>query len=236
MMQKHFVIADIHGCFETFRYLLEEILQPGRDDEICLLGDYINKGPSSKKTLDYLISLKERWTNLTTLMGNHEKYLIDALSDPGSFHLFIEKGGAQTLKDFDVDSVRSIPERYISFIRSLDDFKKTDSFLLVHAGLNFGLVDPFQDKNAMLNIRNMEPIPTVFPMKIVHGHVPIPLKRILEQGDENRNIFLDGGCVYPQRKGMGFLVALELNSWKYYVKECIDDVANCRANGGQLMQ
>jgi serine/threonine protein phosphatase 1 len=43
-MEREFVVADIHGCYKTFRYLVEEVLQPSRSDRIYLLGDYINKG------------------------------------------------------------------------------------------------------------------------------------------------------------------------------------------------
>lgn len=226
-MRKRFVIADIHGCYKTFRYLLEEILQPGRDDQLYLLGDYINKGPSSKKTLDYIIRLKEYLPETALLMGNHEQYLLNAQANPASFHLFIEKGGGQTLKDFGVDSPGKISESYFAFIRTLEYYRKFDDIILVHAGLNFKATDPYLDRDAMLNIRSMgPPTPEFQSYTIIHGHVPVPLKRVLEQENRQacRDIFLDAGCVYPSRPGMGFLVALELNSWAFFVKECIDEV------------
>lgn len=226
-MQKQFVITDIHGCYKTFRYLLEETLQPDPDDKIYLLGDYINKGPSSRATLDYVMELSESPLEVKTLMGNHEKHLLDALDDPSGFHLFLEKGGANTLKDFGVDRISAIPGIYLEFMRSLDLFIRLDKYLLVHAGFNFNSGDPFQDREAMLNTRNMNHIPPEYQaLRIVHGHVPVPLKQIREtiERPENWNISIDGGCVYPRRRGMGFLTAFELSSGKLYAKECIDEV------------
>jgi serine/threonine protein phosphatase 1 len=226
-MAREFVISDIHGCYKTFRYLLEEILQPSLADDVYLLGDYVNKGPSSKLTLDYIMDLLNQGLRVFPLMGNHEKNMLDAIDDPLQFHIFIEKGGAYTLKDFGVDKISDIPEKYLSFIRSLPYYIAKEHLLLVHAGFNFSVEDPFSDKDAMLNIREMNDLPRSWQgRKIVHGHVPVTLGTVIDQmkQPEHWNYFLDAGCVYPHRDGMGFLVSLELQEHRLFVKECIDAV------------
>lgn len=225
-MPKEYALTDIHGCYRTFRYMIEELMQPDRTDHIYLLGDYINKGPSSKAVLDYIFDLREAGYQVTTLMGNHEKYLIDALYDKNRFFTFIDKGGSFTLKDFGVDRIGDIPQKYLDFMGSLDYYVEKQQVILVHAGFNFDRADPFSDKEAMLNIREMNIGRRFGNKKIVHGHVPTKLSRILAalHNPTSRNISLDGGCVYPHREGLGFLVGLELTSWEVFVKECLDPI------------
>jgi serine/threonine protein phosphatase 1 len=226
-MPREFVISDIHGCYKTLKHLIEEILQPSLSDNIYLLGDYVNKGPSIKATLDFIMDLIDRGFRLFPLMGNHEKNMLDAIDDSLQFHLFVEKGGVFTLRDFGVEKVGDIPEKYLSFIQSLPYYIDKGDWLLVHAGFNFSIDDPFSDKDAMLNIREMENPPQPWHgKKIIHGHVPVTLGTVIDQMKKpgHWNYFLDAGCVYPYRDGMGFLTALELQENRLYVKECIDDV------------
>lgn len=226
-MNREFVITDIHGCYKTFRYLVEEILQFNKNDTLFLLGDYINKGPSSKATLDYIINLQEKGYHVPALMGNHEKILLDAINQPSFFKSFLEKGGSSTLSDFGVDKLTDIPQKYIDFLKGLNYYIDHDPWVLVHAGFNYQSKNPLDEKEPMLKIRHIEkPVVLHKGRKIVHGHVPVPLRQIIHQFrfSDHWNYFLDAGCVYPDRNGMGFLVALELKTKKLFAKECIDDI------------
>ncbi|MCD4664857.1 MAG: metallophosphoesterase, partial [Bacteroidales bacterium] len=46
-MREHWVIPDIHGCANTLRGLIEDLIQPSKHDWLYFLGDYIDRGPSS---------------------------------------------------------------------------------------------------------------------------------------------------------------------------------------------
>jgi len=52
MNKRLFAIGDIHGCFDAFRTLLEQIIQIKLADKIILLGDYIDRGIQSKEVID----------------------------------------------------------------------------------------------------------------------------------------------------------------------------------------
>ena len=55
--------------------------------------------------------------------------------------------------------------------------------------------------------------------KIVHGHTPTPANKIY-QTTTNPNvqvINIDGGCVYKQVPGLGYLTALDLDSLELHV-------------------
>ena len=48
-----YAISDIHGCLKTFKALLTK-LDFSKQDELYLLGDYIDRGPDSKGVIDYI--------------------------------------------------------------------------------------------------------------------------------------------------------------------------------------
>jgi serine/threonine protein phosphatase 1 len=54
---RRIAIADTHGCHLTFRKLIEKRVMLKKEDQLYLLGDYINKGPDRKRVLDYLLFL-----------------------------------------------------------------------------------------------------------------------------------------------------------------------------------
>lgn len=226
-MAKKFVITDIHGCLNTFRHLLEVILRPTDDDQVYLLGDYINKGPQSKETIHYLLALSEK-QNFHLLRGNHEQVLLDVIDGKVSVFELYEKGGMHTMQSFNIDHPKELPDSYVNFFRKLPFYFELPDFWLVHAGFNMEITSPLADTDAMLNIRQMS-YNTQFlqQKKIIHGHIPLKLTTIIKNlNRDNWDIHLDSGCVYPHRPGMGFLSALELNSMHFTCKECIDPVTN----------
>ena len=43
-MPKKIAISDIHGCYQTFRALVEKQIILKKSDVLFLLGDYLDKG------------------------------------------------------------------------------------------------------------------------------------------------------------------------------------------------
>lgn len=80
---KRYAISDIHGCYKTFQRLVEEGIRLTKFDQLFLLGDYVDRGPSSKAVLDYIIGLMEEEFNIFPLRGNHENDLLEfAMGEP----------------------------------------------------------------------------------------------------------------------------------------------------------
>ena len=71
-------VGDIHGHLDKLTDLIGKV-QPGPDDQLVFLGDYIDRGPDSKGVLDCLISLQEQHPQTVFLRGNHEQMMLDAL-------------------------------------------------------------------------------------------------------------------------------------------------------------
>lgn len=81
MNNRLFAIGDIHGCFDSFQKLIENVIDIKPNDTIVLLDDYIDRGSQSKEIVDYIIDLQNKGFNLIPLIGNHESMLLDTLDN-----------------------------------------------------------------------------------------------------------------------------------------------------------
>jgi serine/threonine protein phosphatase 1 len=237
-MTKKWVIPDLHGHSSTLTALIEEQIKPSRNDILYFLGDYIDRGPDSKGVIDYIIGLRKDDYNVVTLRGNHEDYLLRTYDNETvhknllgiSFRNQLKKewfkyGGKETLKSFGVSDVHDLPENYIEWMRQLEYFVVLDSFILVHAGLNFGIEDPFKDMHSMLWIKDFKvDREKAGYRKVIHGHVPISLEfiNLLRTSDKFDFIDLDNGIYERKKDGFGNLVALELTSMEMKVQHNLD--------------
>lgn len=224
-----FAISDIHACYHTFEALLQKI---GLDkaDDLYLLGDYIDRGPASKEVIDLILKLKEEKYNVHCLLGNHEVMLLHALRYPLSPEAQSWKhwnGGENTLKSFGAKSVSDIEDKYIDFILSLEYFLEKDNFLFVHAGVNFELEDPLEDKETLLWSFDDHPKVNrkwLGDRIIVHGHRIHTRDRIRQNINELEEfpvLGIDNGCVYPKRE-YNKLCAVELNSMELSFQKNIE--------------
>lgn len=62
-----YIVSDIHGCFDQYRALLEEI-HFSEEDELYVLGDVVDRGPEPIKVLQ---DMMER-PNVIFILGNHD--------------------------------------------------------------------------------------------------------------------------------------------------------------------
>lgn len=237
-MGRTWVIPDSHGCLFTFRTLVEDQIGLKRDDRLILLGDYIDRGPDSKRLMDYIIKLGADGYNVTAIRGNHEDFLVkayEAANSPWSLlnmvsrnkwrKDWIDNGGGATLRSFGVVDMRLFPVSYIEWIKSLPLYVELDKYLIVHAGFNFEAADIFADKQAMMWIREYKINPAkINYRRIVHGHVPVPLDFIYAnlESETFHFIALDNGVYMTHRPGFGNLLALELSSLQLLVQPNLD--------------
>lgn len=79
---KRFMMSDIHGFYEAFETALNKVDFSG-ENQLFLLGDYIDYGPDSRKVLEKIKALQEIYGSqkVITLLGNHEKALLDWLEE-----------------------------------------------------------------------------------------------------------------------------------------------------------
>lgn len=219
-MERIFAIGDIHGCNKTFNAMLFDELQIQKTDLVYCVGDYIDRGPDSKGVIDTILQLRADGFSIFTLRGNHEQMLLDAFDFEEAMDLWLKNGGDATLKSFGINSLVDLPPHYLSFLMETELYLEKDNFIFAHAGLNFHSENIFEDKDAMLWVRDFDRYqPALGNRMLIHGHTPEPYRYILNQKGNCINI--DGGCVYTHWRHYGNLFAIELNEMKLIaVKNC----------------
>lgn len=91
-----YAIGDVHGCFDQLRALLDR-MDP--DLPIVLVGDLVDRGDHSAEVL----RLVQSRPGVVSLMGNHERMLLDFLDNPeGEGPRWLRVGGLQTLASFGI--------------------------------------------------------------------------------------------------------------------------------------
>ena len=197
-----YAVADIHGCLKTFQYALSSI-NLTKDDELFLVGDYIDRGPDSLGVLQHIWKLEAAGYRLTCLRGNHEQMLIDYLI------------GRQKLYEWTPRA--ALRDQVLNWMSSLPFYHETPGYILAHAGLNFRAPDPLIDRQAMLWIRHFYGevrLGWLGERVLVHGHTPaslVDIKRSIAQMGDTGYACIDSGCSHGAT-GMGYLTVLDLDS------------------------
>ncbi len=192
-----FAVGDIHGRNDLLEDLLDQIrdyaaANPGRQNVLVFLGDYIDRGPDSKAVVDRLISLGRNgmagWQTVF-LRGNHEQSLLNFLEDPMVYQQWRDFGGPATLLSYGVRPPRfddedaffaardellaRCPASHIEFYNSLVYMHEECDFVFVHAGIRPGVALNRQTERDMLWIRDEFLMSDMLSDKIVvHGHTP----------------------------------------------------------------
>lgn len=220
-MTRKFAISDIHGCLKTFEALLDHIAL-STSDELYLLGDYIDRGPDSKGVIDLIWKLEREGYSVHCLRGNHEEMLLDEMQSEA--HWFRNDN---LTRSFGCNNVGLIPEAYHGFLEALNWYFEVDEFILVHAGLNFQIENPLEDRNEMTWIRYWyDDIrhDWLDGRIVVHGHTPYHrsiISKSLKTLDEIPAIGIDNGCVF-QSVGLRHLCAFDMTNRKFEFMHCLD--------------
>ncbi len=178
-----------------------------------MLGDYIDRGNNSIEVVDYIIELQEKGFDIVPLMGNHESLLLGALENEKSVSKWIQNGGSETLKSFEITSIKNIDSKYISFFNELKHYYSSGDFLFVHAGFNDNVVNPFTDFYSMLwKCKESYNNPLLADKTVVHAHNLISAVKCHDRVKSKHSVInIDTGCVYKDKDGFGRLTAYECN-------------------------
>jgi serine/threonine protein phosphatase 1 len=188
-----YAVGDIHGRLDLLTELLARIdadiaLRPTMRPVYVFLGDYIDRGSSSRETIDRLIEHGQTNESIF-LRGNHELIAIKCLSDRSLFDQWLRLGGLETLVSYGVarDSLTkgrqiielqsafhsALPQAHFRFFRDLVNSFSCGDFFFAHAGAK-PHVDLSQQKESDLLWIREEFLSSTFDFGriIVHGHTP----------------------------------------------------------------
>mgnify|MGYP003639900411 CR=1 FL=1 len=187
-----YAVGDVHGCLDDLARLQSRIVQDAARSSgeklIIMLGDYIDRGPRSAQTLDFLMGAAPAGMQRICLRGNHEAAFLQVLQRPGRSDDWLSWGGGETLQSYGIDAIAfarassrlrgqmlhsSVPEEHRQFMHDLPLMVTIDNLAFVHAGIRPGLPLAAQEDEDLLWIR--EPfLGTAHKLgiRVFHGHTP----------------------------------------------------------------
>lgn len=219
---RRLAISDIHGCLRTFEALLEKV-DYTKEDQLFLLGDFIDRGPDSAKLLDKVMQLEQHGYQVFCIRGNHEQMLLDnygvlSATDLRRYTTYYHNHCL-------FDGKHRLIEKYKAWIERLPYYFDLGDYYLVHAGFDFGNDKPFEDKRSMLWVRRPALIKEQLNgRKVIHGHTPMDISyinRSIRAGDIS--ICIDNGCAFEDIQGeRGALLCLDLDTMEVHRQRNMD--------------
>ena len=211
-----YAIRDVHGCHDELRALEQKIQIDAQRFSgrkiIIMLGDYIDRGPHSRRVVEHLMAPPPRDFQRVCLVGNHEVALLLYLDGYLSRETWLGYGGRETLFSYGVDPDRLaslygssdrtdahirevIPAGHVDFLRSLPAMVCSDQFVFVHAGIRPGIALEAQDEGDLLNIRE-EFFQAAHRLDrwVVHGHTIVDVPKLA-----GRRLDIDTGAFQTGR-------------------------------------
>ncbi len=206
-----YAIGDIHGRLDLLERLYREIEADRAQHPIdktveVFLGDYVDRGPSSKGVLDWLIAGPNSSSKRITLQGNHELFMIEFLNDASVIGSWGQYGGLETLYsyglkfklplgedqwgDIQAQLREMLPSEHLAFMRSCVLSSAMGGYFFAHAGVNPSVQLENQVADDLLWIRepflsHNKPLAKI----VVHGHTPAEAPEI-----EPHRIGIDTGA------------------------------------------
>lgn len=199
-----FTIGDIHGRFEALKQVLTKSKFNYNKDKLIVLGDVVDGGYDTFKVVNELLKIK----NLVYVLGNHDIWLMNYISDKSHPTIWLNQGGCNTLnsyggkckesdyivdepKNFD-DSEVVIPVTHQDFFNRGVYYYVLNKMLFVHGGINPKIpllksqskFDLLWDRNLILYCKHGKVVPGY--KKVFVGHTAT-----------NVNIIGKKGCFVP---------------------------------------
>ncbi len=165
------VIADIHGCDELLRAMLDRI-RPTDQDRVVMLGDLFDRGPDSygvfQTVKELAAAMGERFV---LLRGNHEDYLLAPKLTMIQRMVWERVGKAATVKSFKAHGAQ-IEDAIPWLVEHCRLFWRGEGLQCVHAGL---MVDPIEvnDRQTLIHDHGIVLRNTYTGPLTVVGHVTL---------------------------------------------------------------
>lgn len=197
------IIGDIHGHASVLKKLLEKLdyrksggTYRHPDRKALFLGDYIDRGPQVRETLQLVRQMVDTGQALA-LMGNHELNAI-FYNEPdgkgGHLRPHSDKNKRQhrhTLDDF--EGRMEEYDSYINWFKTLPLFYETESFRAIHACWDGSMIDELRDYSSGNRLQ-----PEYFPQA---GDRNSRLYELLETLLKGREVPLPEGISFRDKDG-----------------------------------
>jgi serine/threonine protein phosphatase 1 len=231
-------VGDVHGRADLLEVLLGRIAADAarhpddRNRTLIFLGDYIDRGASSRGVVERLLTDPLPGFETVRLLGNHEEALLDFLDERSNGVDWLGYGGLETLMSYSVplrglpDSPQraaelraalaaAVPPEHVAFYRACTLHHTVGDYVFVHAGVRPGVPLDRQHPADLLWIRDeFLRARIALPGKVVvHGHTICDLAQ-----DRGHRINIDTGAFVSGR-----LTCLVLRGTRRQFMTTLDD-------------
>lgn len=209
---RSYAIGDIHGQLDLLDQAMTRIARDrdatgDAEAPVVMVGDFCDRGPNTRGTLDYLIDGLARSEPWICLLGNHDRMMECFLRDPSDMDpgrpdihwLESRIGGRVTLESYGISTARyedtpvlerlardAVPQAHKDFLRALPTSHRRGEVFYCHAGIRPGVPLDQQAEDDLVWIRNeFLESPLDHGALIVHGHTPT---RTLEHSGNRINL------------------------------------------------
>ncbi|TGX53510.1 serine/threonine protein phosphatase [Sphingomonas gei] len=156
--QRVIAIGDIHGRWDLLETLIRAVEQhvttgPAIPNQLVFLGDFIDRGPDSRRVVDFLRSAQKNSPRVHVLLGNHEQAMLHSVEGNSDAQgMWLEHGAAATLRSFGADLPHPGEDNYafgariagalgaetIDWLRDLPLSFRLGGYFFCHAGVRPG--------------------------------------------------------------------------------------------------
>ncbi|MHA1107950.1 MAG: metallophosphoesterase family protein [Alphaproteobacteria bacterium] len=209
-----YAIGDIHGRLDLLKNLHGMIERDAAELEgkrklLIYLGDYVDRGSSSRQVVDYLLGDPLPQFDIILLRGNHEEMMLSFLDDPEIAPMWMINGGEATLASYGIGEIQGetierrnrniqtalkerLPRSHVEFLYRLGLHHVAGDYLFVHAGVAPGVALKEQVVEDLLWIREAFINSDADHGKcVVHGHTVVAEPEI-----RDNRIAIDTGAYY----------------------------------------
>jgi len=190
-----YAIGDVHGYSDLLARIFEKIDADLRQRPIdrpllVTLGDYIDRGPDSRGTIDLLLA-RRNVQETVCLRGNHEALILDFAKDASVMRLGERYGALDTLRSYGLACApdmtarelqdlcdawqTALPQAHASFFAQTPLSFTCGDYFFTHAGVKPGVPLKKQVERDLIWIREeFLQSDKWFGKLVVHGHTPVP--------------------------------------------------------------
>lgn len=221
----HYIIGDVHGCYDEFIALRNKIEKQDPMFDITLVGDIIDRGDQSWFMIQWALKNIPNSMKYHCVLGNHEdmiiqwyqneirrgsKYLEDCIPARYGFNCYIDdKSGAKT----SMKSIGEIVRLFQSFplyrvIKIKDNNKCIHKYVISHADVPLkldGTIDDSASKDRFIWSREhlyQFDVDNLSDYILIHGHTPTYENCMYSEAQQGKIgykpncINVDTGCVF----------------------------------------
>jgi len=213
-------VGDIHGCLDSLVFLIDNLKLTDKD-LIIFLGDYVDRGPKSPGTIEYLLDL-DKSKSCIFLRGNHDSMMLSFLGSGGIFGRYYTdscNGGKTTLDQYKVSSIQTkyagretepnhirdyilehkIPFSHMEFLKNTLMYFEMDHAFYSHAGFESNLYAPYDSQTEEAYTWTREGFlgrshAKALKKHVMHGHTINRPDYVPYYIEQHKQINLDSGC------------------------------------------